>query len=75
VPIASDAGGNLLGVDLDPGPAGTRSQVFSWHNYGSPPRVLAPSYAAWLDAIAEEMLHRRFTLDEWGGIHLRRRLS
>jgi cell wall assembly regulator SMI1 len=76
VPIASDAGGNLLGIDLDPGPAGTRSQVFAWHNYGSPPpRVLADSYAAWLDAVAEEMFHRRFTLNEWGGIDLRKRLS
>jgi molybdopterin molybdotransferase len=76
VPLAVDAGGNLLAVDLDPGPAGTRSQVFPWQNNGSPaPRVVAPSYAAWLDAVAEEMLYRRFTLDEWGGIHLSRRLA
>ena len=76
VPIAVDAGGNLLAVDLDPGPAGTRSQVFPWQNYGSPPpKVVAKSYAAWLDAVAEELLHRRFTLDEWGGIHLRKRLA
>lgn len=76
IPIASDAGGNLLGVDLDPGPAGTRSQVFAWHNNGSPPpKVVAESYAAWLDAVAEELLHRRFTLDEWGGIRLRKRLA
>jgi cell wall assembly regulator SMI1 len=76
VPIAVDAGGNLLGVDLDPGPAGTRSQVFAWHNNSSPPpRVVAESYAGWLDAVAEELHHRRFTLDEWGGIRLRKRLS
>ncbi len=76
VPIAVDAGGNLLACDLDPGPAGTRSQVFPWQNYGSPPpRVVAPSYAAWLDAVAEEMAARRFTLDEWGGLHLRKRLG
>jgi cell wall assembly regulator SMI1 len=35
VPIAVDAGGNLLAVDLDPGPAGTRSQVFSWQSMRS----------------------------------------
>ena len=75
VPIASDAGGNLLGCDLDPGPMGQRGQVFSWHNYGSPkPYVLAASYADWLDAIAEELLSRQFTLDEWGGIQLNRSL-
>jgi cell wall assembly regulator SMI1 len=76
VPIAVDAGGNLLAVDLDPGPAGTGSQIFSWQNYGSPPpKVVSPSYVGWLDAVAEELLHRRFTLDEWGAIHLRRTLA
>jgi cell wall assembly regulator SMI1 len=76
VPIAVDAGGNLLACDLDPGPAGTRSQMFSWQNYGSsPPKVVAESYMAWLDAVAEELLHRRFTIDEWGGMHLRKRLA
>jgi cell wall assembly regulator SMI1 len=29
VPIADDAGGNLLAVDLDPGQAGSPSQVFT----------------------------------------------
>lgn len=76
VPITVDAGGNHLAVDLDPAPAGTWSQVFRWNNYGSPPpKVVAHSYAGWLDAVAEELLHRRFSLDEWGGIHLRRRLA
>ena len=76
LPIAVDAGGNLLAVDLDPGPAGTRSQVFPWKNYGSPtPKVVAASYEAWLGAVAEELLHRRFSLDEWGGIHLKKKLG
>lgn len=76
VPIAVDGGGNLMVVDLDPGPAGTQSQVFPWQNYGSPsPRVVASTFAAWLDAVAEELVHRRFTLDQWGGIHLRKRLA
>jgi cell wall assembly regulator SMI1 len=76
VPVAVEAGGDLLGVDLDPGPAGTRGQVFAWQNNGSPPpKVVAASYAGWLDAVAEALLHRRFTLDEWGGIHLRKRLA
>ncbi len=76
VPLAVDAGGNLMAIDLDPGPAGARGQVFPWQNYGTPsPKVVAPSYATWLDAVAEELLRRRFTLDEWGGIHLRKRLA
>jgi cell wall assembly regulator SMI1 len=76
VPLAVDAGGNLLATDLDPGPAGTRSQVLAWHNSGSPaPKVIAASYSQWLDAIAEELSSRRFTVDEWGGIVFRKRLT
>ena len=76
VPIAVDLGGNLLGFDLDPGPTGTSGQVFAWQNWGSPaPRVIAPSYAAWLEQIAEQLLARRFTLNQWGGIHLEQRMS
>lgn len=76
LPIADDAGGNLLGIDLDPGPAGHSGQVFSWRNNGAPPpRVLARSFAAWLDTIAEEMSRGGFEVDEFGGIQLRKRLS
>src|SRR5262245_25943058 len=74
LPFAVDAGSNLMVVDLDPGPVGTRSQVFPWHNYGSPPpKVVARSYSVWLDRVAEELLHQRFTLDEWNNLHLRKR--
>ncbi|WP_254512951.1 SMI1/KNR4 family protein [Anatilimnocola floriformis] len=64
LPIAVDAGGNLLAVDLDPGPQGSRGQVIAW-NGSPPPRVVAPSYAAWLNAIAEELSARRFDIDDW----------
>jgi hypothetical protein len=37
--------------------------------------VVAASYAAWLNAVAEEMVRRRFALDEFGGIQLRKRLA
>ena len=76
LPIAQDDGGNLLGIDLDPGPAGSVGQVFNWNNYGAPtPKVLTDSYAAWLHLIAEELFHRRFTLNEWGDIQLRKQLA
>ena len=75
VPIVVDLGGNLLGFDLDPGPTGTSSQVFAWQNWGaSAPKVVASSYAAWLDQIAEQLLERRFTLDRWRHIHLEQRM-
>jgi len=75
VPVMADAGGNLLVLDLDPGPAGRRGQLFPWYNNGEGVmRVIAESFTAWLDALAEELIHRRFTLDEFGGIQLRKRL-
>ena len=38
-------------------------------------RVMAESYPAWLDALSDELAHRRFTLDEFGTIQLRKRLA
>lgn len=68
--------GDLIVLDLDPGPTGRRGQVVAWYNYGSRPmRVLADSFGGWLDTVADELVNRRFTLDEWGGIHLRKRLA
>ena len=53
-----------------------KGQVLAWHNYGSPaPKVIADSYPEWLHVIAEELFHRRFILNEWGGIELRRKLA
>jgi cell wall assembly regulator SMI1 len=75
IPIM-DFEGDKVVLDLDPGPGGKCGQVIRWYNYGGRPMcVLAESYAAWLAQIAEELSHRRFTLDEWGGIHLRKRLA
>jgi cell wall assembly regulator SMI1 len=63
-------------LDLDAGAGGKCGQIIRWYNNGSRPmHVLAESYAAWLAQVAEELSHRRFTLDEWGGIHLRKRLA
>jgi cell wall assembly regulator SMI1 len=75
IPIA-DFEGDKLVLDLDPGPTGNYGQVFSWYNYGSyPMRVFADSCSAWLDAVAEQLSKRQFKLDEFGGIHLKRRLA
>jgi molybdopterin molybdotransferase len=71
-----DFNGDKLVLDLDPGPGGNRGQLFLWYNYGSTRmRVVADSFAGWLDALATELTSRRFTLDEWGSIHLRKLLA
>jgi cell wall assembly regulator SMI1 len=76
IPVMADAGGDLLVVDLDPASAGTRGQLFPWfNNCEGKMRVVAKSFAEWLDAVAAELQHRRFTLDKFGGIQLRKRLA
>jgi cell wall assembly regulator SMI1 len=68
--------GDLTVLDLDPGPAGKHGQLFPWYNNGATPmRVVADSYAAWLDAVAEELGSDRFRIDELRTIHTRKRLA
>jgi cell wall assembly regulator SMI1 len=75
VPIM-DFNGDHVVLDLDPGPKGKHGQLISWDNYGDRPmRVLAESFGEWLHLVAEELVRRRFSLDEYGGIHLRKRLT
>jgi cell wall assembly regulator SMI1 len=76
IPFAVTAGGDLMVIDLDPGPTGTAGQVFRWYGYGGTPRhVVADSFPAWLDAVAEQLVRRQFTLDDMGTINLRHRLT
>jgi cell wall assembly regulator SMI1 len=76
IPILETVGGDLTVLDLDPGPAGTKGQIFPWYNNGSTTmRVVAESFPARLDALAEALVHRRFTLDDMGTINLKRRLT
>jgi cell wall assembly regulator SMI1 len=69
---AMDREGDKIVIDLDPGPEGKLGQVFCWYNYGGRPmRVVAGSWAAWLDSLAEGLSTRRFTLDESGAVWFR----
>jgi cell wall assembly regulator SMI1 len=75
IPVMETAGGDHVVLDLDPGPDGKRGQLFRWYNNGATVmRVAAVSYPAFLDALAEELIGRRFTLDQWGSIQLSRSL-
>lgn len=76
IPVLETVGGDLTVLDLDPGPTGTRGQIFPWYNNGATAmRVVADSFPAWLDALAEELVRRRFTLDDMGTVNLKRRLT
>jgi cell wall assembly regulator SMI1 len=71
IPVMADPGGDLIVLDLDPGPAGSRGQLFQWYNNGAQAmRVCANSFREWLDGVAEQLLARRFELDDFGGIQL-----
>jgi cell wall assembly regulator SMI1 len=71
VPLMVSAGGDLVCLDLDPGPAGTRGQVFRWYNYGSTHmRVMAGSFREWLDRLATEYEAGRFSYTDEDGVTL-----
>lgn len=74
LPIASDDGGDFIIIDLDPGPAGDRGQIVRWKNIDGKNRVLAKSYAQWLNLIANELTERRFLVDAYSDVSLTKQL-
>lgn len=52
-PLCTDGGGNNLGVDCDPGPAGTRGQVINFGRDEEVKYAYAPSLTAFLTRLAE----------------------
>lgn len=76
VPLMVEAGGDLMCLDLDPGPAGKRGQMFQWYNYGSTRmRVMAGSFREWLDRLATELDAGRFKYTDVDGLQLDLRLG
>lgn len=55
IPFAEDSGGNLLCVDLDPGPRGRSGQVLGWEIHGGPVGPRAPSFDAFLRDYADQL--------------------
>lgn len=71
VPLMDTAGGDLMCLDLDPGPRGKRGQMFRWYNNGlTRMRVLAGSFAELLDRLAAELEAYRFTFTDYGALQL-----
>lgn len=76
VPLTVTAGGDTMCLDLDPGPAGRRGQVFRWYANGATRlRVMAGSFAEWLDRLATEYEAGRFTYTAADGVTLDLRLD
>jgi cell wall assembly regulator SMI1 len=76
VPLMVTAGGDLMCLDLDPGPAGKWGQMFCWYLYGGPRmQVTAGSFREWLDRLATEYEAGRFTYTDEDGVTLDSRLG
>ena len=64
IPFASDSGGNCLGIDLDPGPTGTRGQVINFGRDEDEKFVLAPSMNEFLEWFADQLESGNFLIRE-----------
>ncbi len=66
VPFAEDSGGNLLCIDLDPGPEGKAGQVLVWEMAMGPGLAGADSLGTWLEDYCAGLKAGRFAVDEEG---------
>lgn len=62
VPIIEDHGGNYIGVDLDPGPKGTKAQIIVFGRDEEDMYVMANSWGQFLDRMITELGPRRVEL-------------
>ncbi len=63
IPFAHDCGRNHLGIDLDPGPGGTVGQVINFGRDEKRKFVLAPSLAAFLDWMLDELESGNYSIE------------
>jgi cell wall assembly regulator SMI1 len=68
VPIADDGGGDYFCLDLAPGKGGTRGQVIVFCHDMDERRLMAKSFAAWLEKLAKGFTSGKYVLDEDEGI-------
>jgi cell wall assembly regulator SMI1 len=60
IPVAEDGAGNGLMLDLDPDHGGSRGQVIEFRSLGGPTRVLASSWAEFLDQLFADSRDGRY---------------
>lgn len=69
IPFAEDSGGNLLCLDLDPGPEGDKGQVLVFEMSMGPGPEGHASFGEWLEDYRDGLLEGRFVVDESGFIY------
>lgn len=68
IPFAGNGGGDLLGLDLAPTPSGRAGQVITHAHETGRHRLLGPSLAAYLQALAERVEAGEFVFDAIYGL-------
>jgi cell wall assembly regulator SMI1 len=66
IPLCHDYGGNFIGIDLDPGPKGVVGQIINFGADEDDKFIIAQSYGAFLQNIADQLDADNFRLDEEG---------
>jgi cell wall assembly regulator SMI1 len=64
IPIASDGSGNLVCIDMAPGPDGTVGQIIDFDHETVHRTVLAPSFEAYVRKVVGEVLAGRYGYSE-----------
>lgn len=67
IPVARDWGGNILAIDLAPGPAGKWGQVIIFGRDYDCKYVVARSFAAFLAMVADDLSSKNVHIDEEEG--------
>jgi cell wall assembly regulator SMI1 len=71
----TDADGNALCIDMDPGLNDRTGEVVCHVHDGEIERGIATSYRAWLSSLADRLEAGRFEIDEWGDLWPDREVS
>jgi cell wall assembly regulator SMI1 len=66
IPLAGEPGGNHLCLDLAPAEGGAVGQVISWVHDDSVREVVAPTFGAWFEQLADGLEAGAYKLDREG---------
>ncbi|MBX3190642.1 MAG: SMI1/KNR4 family protein [Labilithrix sp.] len=64
IPIARDSGGNLVCIDMAPGPKGRAGQIIRWDTVDGPVPTEHASFDTWLQAFRDDLSARKYALTE-----------
>lgn len=66
IPFAADSGGNLLCIDIKPGPKGIHGQIVHWDTVEGPSPTKHKSFLAWLQTYKQDLFEGKYVVDTSG---------